>query len=219
MIEFLQDYATKAVPPEVFKREDRVTRSDDSEAYFVRLGVAAFVTEQGLVDQDHRPVAATTLVEVVTPGDRRFAQAGRAGEVAIGLAAPQRASSGPGNAALFGGDQHTVAVAGEVERLTLDLAGASAEADALAQNLQQASEDLRAEREAHNATRNQIGNLTTNLSAAEAARSEAEKALGVERDRSADLERQLAEATKPPAETGSEQQQGEQPAAKPGKGK
>lgn len=95
MIEFLQDYETDALPPEVFKSGQRVTRSKASETYLVGLGVAAYVVNGKLVDQDHRPVEVrSTVVEVVTPGERRGVSSARGGEV-IGLDAPQRASTGP----------------------------------------------------------------------------------------------------------------------------
>lgn len=120
MIEFLQDYETKAIPPEVFEAGDRETRSDESELYFVKLGVAAFVTKAGLVDIDHRPITVEPVAEVVVPGERRALLTGRAGELPLGVDAPQRATTGPGNAALFGGDQQTAAAAAEFEALRGD---------------------------------------------------------------------------------------------------
>lgn len=122
-IRFIQDYATRAIPPEVFAAGDEVTRSDASELYFVQRGVAGYVTDAGLVDQDHRAInPASAIAEVVVPGENRFGSAGRAGELMLGLDAPQRGTSGPGNSVLaVGGDQQTAAAAGELERLTVAL--------------------------------------------------------------------------------------------------
>lgn len=128
MIEFLQDYVTKSIPPETFKAEERVERSTESELYFVRLGAAAFVTDDGLVDADYHPIATTPVVAVVAT-DRRFAAGGRAGE-AVGLAAPQRATTGPGNAVVFGGQpESTSLLPVETEQLRADLATALAQID------------------------------------------------------------------------------------------
>lgn len=216
MIKFLQDYQTRALPPETFKRGEQVERSEDSEQYFVRLGVAGFVTVDGLVDQDHLPIVQTaTVAQVVTPGERRASVlGGRAGELALGLDAPQRATSGPGTEALIGGDQQTAAVAGDVERLTLELADANAEGDELAQKLSQALSDLHAERQAHASTRDQIAGLNTSLAAADSGRAEAEREVGDLKAHVATLEGQLAEARKPAGE-----QQEQKPADKPARGK
>lgn len=95
MIEFLQDYTTEALPPEHFTKGQQVTRSEDSERYFVGRGLAGYLVDGKLVDVDHRPIVTTTAaVEVVVPGDRRADLGFRAGEVMIGQ--PPRASSGPG---------------------------------------------------------------------------------------------------------------------------
>ena len=104
MIEFLQDYTTTALPPERFSKGQQVSgRSEASELYFVGLGVAGYVVDGKLVDQNYQPIVASTPVVVVdASADRRFG-GGRAGEL-LGVAAPQRASTGPGNAAVFGGD-------------------------------------------------------------------------------------------------------------------
>ncbi|WP_294353330.1 hypothetical protein [uncultured Sphingomonas sp.] len=216
MIEFLQDYQTRALPPETFKRGEQVKRSEDSEQYFVRLGVAGFVTNGGLVDQDHLPITpAAPVSQVVTPGERRASVlGGRAGELALGLDTPQRATSGPGTAALIGGDQQTAAIASDVDRLILELETANAAGGDLTQKLQQALDDLQAERHAHAATRDQIAGLNTSLGAADNGRAEAEREVGDLKARVTTLEGQLAEAMKPAGE-----QQEQKPAEKPAKAK
>ena len=203
MIEFLQDYETKAIPPEFFELGQQVKRSDDSELYFVRLGVAGYVTENGLVGEDYRPIVPpSTVAEVVTPGDRRFAMGGRAGELALGLDAPQRATSGPGNVLLAGVAQQTAAAQGELERLIAELADANAEGDDLAKASEVLKSELAAERQAHTATRDELSRVQTDLGAAETGRAEAEKTLEAANQRVAELEQQLAEATKPAADQG-----------------
>ncbi|MFN3675801.1 MAG: hypothetical protein ACK4TC_07450 [Sphingomonas pseudosanguinis] len=203
MIEFLQDYKTKAIPPEVFELGQQVKRSDDSELYFVRLGVAGYVTENGLVGEDYRPIVPpSTVAEVVTPGDRRFAMGGRAGELALGLGAPQRATSGPGNVLLAGGDQQTAAAQGELERLIAELADSNAEGVDLAKASEDLKSELAAERQAHTATRDELSRVQTDLGAAETGRAEAEKTLEAANQRVVELEQQLAEATKPSADQG-----------------
>lgn len=203
MIEFLQDYETKAIPPEVFELGQQVKRSDDSELYFVRLGVAGYVTENGLVGEDYRPIVPpSTVAEVVTPGDRRFAMGGRSGELALGLGAPQRATSGPGNVLLAGGDQQTAAAQGELERLIAELADSNAEGVDLAKASEDLKSELAAERQAHTATRDELSRVQTDLGAAETGRAEAEKTLEAANQRVVELEQQLAEATKPSADQG-----------------
>lgn len=124
MIKFIRDYTTKALPPESFEKDQEVSRSVESERYLVQLGVAGYLVDGKLVDAEYRPIVVETIV-VVTTGDRRFADGGRGGEV-LGVEAPQRASTGPGNAAMFGitdvvetadGELHRV----EVEQLASDL--------------------------------------------------------------------------------------------------
>ncbi|UYY60110.1 hypothetical protein [Sphingomonas sp. S2-65] len=221
MIEFLQSYETTAVPKETFEAKQRVDRSEDSELYFVRLGVAAYVTADGLVDQDHRPIVTETVVaQVVTPGDRRFGLGGRAGELALGLDAPQRATSGPGNAVLVGGDQQTASAGAEIERLTAELANSAVLLREMDETHVTARDaliaDLDAEKARHADTRDELARVKTELAAADAGRSEAESALAAEQTRAGELEAQLAETTKPVIE----QQQGDTPApAKPGRGK
>jgi hypothetical protein len=97
MIQFLQDYATSAVPPETFEAGQKVDgRSSESEMHFVKRGVAAYVTKDGLVDADHRPiVAAEVTVQVVTASAHRDGETGRAGEVELVDGTPQRGSPGP----------------------------------------------------------------------------------------------------------------------------
>lgn len=214
MIEFLKDYQTRALPPETFKAGDQVKRSDDSELYFVRLGVAGFVTDGGLVDQDHLPVHLAPVAQAVTPGDRRVGIGGRAGELSLGLDAPQRASTGPGSDALLGGDQQTAAIAGEIERLTAELAAANGEGDDLAMKLRQAEDAHRAELAAHGATRDELVRIKTDLAAAENGRAEAEAAAAELRAQVATLEGQLGDVTKAAAEG---QQGGETATKKTGK--
>lgn len=121
MIKFLQSYTTKALPPESFDEGQEVERSTESELYFVRLGVAGFLIDGKLVDQDYQPIVRET-VAVLVPVDRRFSETGRGGEV-IGLDAPQRATSGPGNAVVFAGQPDNVGITDvEVEQLRADLA-------------------------------------------------------------------------------------------------
>ncbi|MEG3084829.1 hypothetical protein U1707_14340 [Sphingomonas sp. PB2P12] len=125
MIEFIQDYVTKALPPESFKDGDKVERSTESELYFVRLGVAGFVHDGKIVDQDYQPIERKAVVIVTT--DRRFSDTGRGGEV-IGLDAPQRATSGPGNEALLSGQPESTTLGGvEFEQLRGDLASSRGE--------------------------------------------------------------------------------------------
>lgn len=122
MIEFIQDYVTKALPPESFTDGQQVSdRSTESELYFVRLGVAGFVVDGKLVDQDYQPIERKAVVIVTT--DRRFTDtAGRGGET-IGLEAPQRASSGPGNDVVFSGQPDSTTLSGvEFDQLRGDLA-------------------------------------------------------------------------------------------------
>lgn len=122
MIRFIQDYTTKALPPEHFERDQEVSRSPESELYFVQLGVAGFLVDGVLVGQDYQPLVTNTVVQVVSPGDRRFADVGRGGEV-IGLDAPQRASTGPGNTAVFGAAANqTELTQVEFDQLRADLA-------------------------------------------------------------------------------------------------
>ena len=198
MIEFLMDYRTRALPPETFKQGQQVKRSDESELYFVRLGVAGYVTTAGLVDQDHHPLTpAATTAQVVTPGEQRAGLiGGRAGELSLGLDAPQRATSGPGTAALIGGDQQTAAVAGEIERLTAELAVANGEGDDLAQALDQATADLQAERVAHAATRDALARHQTDLGAADQGRKDAEQEVANLKSQMAALEQRLAAPAK-----------------------
>ncbi|PZO77073.1 MAG: hypothetical protein DI640_01445 [Sphingomonas taxi] len=127
MIEFIQDYVTKALPPESFTDGQQVSdRSAESELYFVRLGVAGFVVDGKLVDQDYQPIVRTPGV-VLTTTDRRFADTGRGGEV-IGLDAPQRATSGPGNESLLSGRPESTTLGGvEFEQLRGDLAASRGE--------------------------------------------------------------------------------------------
>lgn len=144
MIEFIQDYTTKAIPPEVFTDGQQVTdRSAESELYFVRLGVAGFVHEGNLVDQDYQPLVRAQTALVVEGGDRR--------SVAIGLEAPQRASSGPVTD-LFGTNDAGLSQV-QIDQLTSDLAASMQQLD-----------------EHRTTTTAQIDELTADLTAAQAAR-------------------------------------------------
>lgn len=123
MIKFLQDYTTKSAPPEVFKVDQEVERSPESELYFVRLGVAGFLVAGEVLNEDYQPIVREPVAIVVTT-DRRFADTGRGGEV-IGLDAPARASSGPGTAAVFAGQPDSIGLSEtEVAQLRADLAHA-----------------------------------------------------------------------------------------------
>ena len=128
MIEFIQDYVTKALPPESFKDGEQVERSTESELYFVRLGVAGYVHDGKVVDQDYQPIERKAVVIVST--DRRFNDvAGRGGET-IGLEAPQRATSGPGNDVVFSGQPDSTTLGGvEIEQLRGDLASSATQFD------------------------------------------------------------------------------------------
>lgn len=124
MIKFIQDYTTKALPPESFEKDQEVERSTESERYFVQLGVAGYLIDDKLVDQEYRPIVVETIV-VVGSTDRRFADAGRGGET-LGFDGPQRASTGPGNAVMFGREDVFETADGElhhvqVEQLASDL--------------------------------------------------------------------------------------------------
>jgi hypothetical protein len=68
MIEFIQDYVTKALPPESFTDGQQVERSAESELYFVRLGVAGYLVDGKLLDQDYLPITRQTVVVVATTG-------------------------------------------------------------------------------------------------------------------------------------------------------
>lgn len=127
MIEFIQDYVTKALPPESFTDGQQVSdRSAESELYLVRLGVAGFVVDGKLVDQDYQPIVRQPVV-IVAATDRRFADTGRSGEV-IGLDAPQRATSGPGNDVVLSGQPDSTTLGGvEFEQLRGDLASSRGE--------------------------------------------------------------------------------------------
>jgi len=157
MIRFIQDYTTKSLPPEHFEKGQEVsTRSAESELYFVRLGVAGYVVDGVLVDQDYHPIVETQTVVVVDSADRRFRDGGRSGEM-LGLDAPQRASTGPGNAVVFGtNDVDPDLSRVQVDQLTSDLAA----------SLQQLDEH-------RTSTSEQIETLTSELTAAQGARESA----------------------------------------------
>jgi hypothetical protein len=101
-IKFLSDYSTRSNPPERFTAGQEVEgRSADSEAHFVKRGVAGYLVDGELLDHDHKPidVVGSNSVEVVTPGTNRAVDVGRAGELLIGQANP-RGTTGPGNVLL-----------------------------------------------------------------------------------------------------------------------
>lgn len=152
MIKFIQDYTTKALPPEIFEAEQEVERSPESELYLVRLGVAGFLIDGVLVDQDYRPIVVQAkVIEVVSSADRRFADGGRGGEL-LGIDAPQRASPGPGNAAMFGNADPNLRQV-QVDQLASDLAASVQQLD-----------DHRSD------TTRQIEELTNDLTSAQGAR-------------------------------------------------
>ena len=95
MIEFLIEHTTREPKPQHFAAGARISRGDDTEAFFVRLGVAAFVDGDALIDADGRPLDAVVATDTAS--------------LLVGLDTPQRASTGPGNALLFGGDQQNAA--------------------------------------------------------------------------------------------------------------
>ncbi len=130
MIEFIQNYVTKALPPESFKDGEQVERSAESELYFVRLGVAGYLIDGKLFDQDYQPIVRQPVGIVAATADRRFAaDTGRGGE-AIGLAAPQRATSGPGNAVLLSGQPDSMTLGGvEVDQLRGDIAASASQVE------------------------------------------------------------------------------------------
>lgn len=200
MIEFLQDYTTKAIPPETFEAGQQVKRSEDSELYFVRLGIAGYVTEAGLVGEDFQPVVRGAAPEVVTPGDRRFAIGGRAGELTLGLDTPQRATSGPGNALIAGGDQQTAAAQGELERLQAELIEANAEGDDLAKQLTTARAELQTAQDGLTLMQTDLGNAQAAARDAVNGKSALEAELATANGRIVELEAALAAATKPVAE-------------------
>ncbi len=147
MIKFLQHYTTKAAPPEVFEVDQEVSRSPESELYFVRLGVAGFLVDGVVLNEDYQPIVRETMAIVVT-NDRRFADTGRGGEV-ISLDAPARASSGPGNAAAFAGQPDSIGLSEvEVAQLRSDLAeaiGRGEDGTARVANLEAELESIRAD--------------------------------------------------------------------------
>lgn len=201
MIEFLESYTTKSIPPESFAAKQQVERSEESERYFVGRGLAAYVIDGKLFDMDHRPIVANTVVvEVVRPGDRRGGIDARAGEVMTGQ--PPRASSRPG-ASLFDAvgasleGTPSVVLEAEVQRITAALGSAKSERDGLATALDQAVGDLQAERQAHAATRNDLASAKTAVATADGARADAEKEVGELKSRIVSLEQQIAAAAKP----------------------
>lgn len=212
MIEFLQDYTTEALPPETFTKGQKVERTEASEDYFVRRGLAGYVVDGKLVDVDHQPIAtAFTAIEVVQPGDNRLGLGLRAGEVMTGR--PPRASSGPGvpfvEPAAGTAGLPSVVLEAEIERLKAELLAATGEGDDLAQSLATAHGDLHLERVGHGTTRDELSRATQALADAERDRDAARSALATAEDRAADLEAKLAAAAKPaPTESQPDQSSG-----------
>lgn len=173
MIRFLQDYTTKALPPETFAADQEVERSPESELYFVRLGVAGFLVDGVVVDEDYNPIVRETVV-VVTTADRRFADTGRGGEV-IGLDAPARASSGPGNAVVFAGQPDSIGLSEvEAEQLRADLASAVAGNAVNKERFEQLTGDLTAAQEEAAALHATNRDLSTQLADARSALDDAQ---------------------------------------------
>lgn len=224
MIEFLQDYTTEALPPESFKKGQRVERSAGSEGYFVGRGLAGYVVGGKLIDDHFRPIVTTTVeVEVVQPGDRRAELGFRAGEVMTGQ--PPRASSGPGvpfvePAAGIAGSPSVVLEA-EVERLKAALEtsdeifrdmnnshvtekdGLRADVTRLEQELQDANREAVIARDAALAdlavARSDLDALREEHSKATADYAASRQSAEADAKRIGELEQQLAAATKKPA--------------------
>ena len=204
MIEFLQDYVTKALPPESFTDGEQVTRSPESELYFVRLGVAGYVIDGKLVDQDYQPIVRK-VIAVIETVDRRFADTGRGGEI-IGLDAPQRASSGPGNDVVFSGQPDGTTLGSlEFEQLRGDLAASSSQFAEFRTTSESEIERLKglldagteAFRTADSAFAQEREKLTGERDQALADLGELRPQLDTATSRVAELEGLLAEATKP----------------------
>jgi len=242
MIEFLENYQTESLPPEVFKKGEQLTRSETSERYFVGRGLAGYVVNGKLVDADHRLIAKDTVtIEIVRRGERRTDLAARAGEIMTGQ--PPRATPGPGTPFVetAAGPEGTppVVLEAEVERLKAalqtgndlfrDMNSSHVEtADALRIDVDRLTGELagaKATADTADALRLDVDRLTGELADANAtadtaiaARDEAVKDLAESRtqhdsivgeykgareeldrrgDRIAELERQLAETTKP----------------------
>lgn len=70
-IQFLQDYATKAIPPEVFALGQVVDGRDAaSEGHFVNRGYAAYLIDGKLIDRFGKEVAEPTPASAVDDDDR-----------------------------------------------------------------------------------------------------------------------------------------------------
>ena len=110
-------------------------QGDAAGSYLVpaefRQQIVNLVFNEGkLVDQDYQAIVRQPVVIVAATADRRFAvDTGRGGEV-IGLAAPQRATSGPGNEALLSGQPDSTTLGGvEIEQLRGDIATSASQFD------------------------------------------------------------------------------------------
>lgn len=220
MIEFLQDYTTKSLPPEVFEDGQQVERSPESELYFVRLGVAGYLVDGKLLGEDYQPIERQTVAVIVTT-DRRFG-GGRAGEV-IGVDAPQRASTGPGNDVVFSGqpdstsldpvevaqlrtdlaasieqlDDHRTSTTAQIEELTGNLTTAQGAREAALADLATAHADREAALADLATAHAERDRLQGQLDQAETELAELRDQAGKDAARIADLEKQLAAATKP----------------------
>jgi hypothetical protein len=212
MIEFLQDYTTEALPPEKFAKGAQVTRSEESERYFVGRGLAGYVVDGKLVDIDHLPLTPQTItVEVVQPGERRADLAVRAGEIMTGQ--PPRATSGPGvpfvepEAGIAGSP--AVVMEAEIERLK----GLLATGDDLFREMNNSHVDT------HDTLRGDVDRLTGELAGVRSELDQAKSAAAAAQERHeahvrdanerheadanriADLERQLSSAKTPHGDT------------------
>lgn len=211
MIEFLQDYSTEALPPETFKKGEQVSRSEESERYFVGRGLAGYVVDGKLVDLDHQPIVpAVASVEIVQPGNRRLDLGGRGGEVMTGQ--PPRASSGPGvpfvEAVTGSTGSPPVVLEAEVERLKAALATSdelfrdmSTSHEAEKDQLRADVERLTKEREEADAARELLAkdhaDLHDQLDKLASDQDRLEQGAQADGARIAELEQQLEAASKP----------------------
>lgn len=203
MIEFLQDYQTQAKPPETFAKGERVERSEASELYFVSQGVAGFVVNDRLFDQDYNAIVPATVVLATTTAPLT-ALAGRGGELPLTVAAPGQATTGPGNAVMFGGDQQTVVLGTEIERLTAELAEANAEGDDAAVREGELLEQINALTAERDSLREQVNTASQAVTDANTRADEADKLVSSLRDELAAAHQALDAATQPPAEQAAE---------------
>ncbi len=189
MIEFLQDYTTEATPPEVFKLGQQVERSEASELYFVRRGLAGFVINGKLCNEDGDTIDLTA----------RQADPATEGQ-------PPHASSGPLPSDLF----TTTALASpaleaEVQRLTQELSDANAEGDDLAKELEGVRSDLQTAQDQMKLMQDDLLRAEKNVLDAVDEKTAVEAKLATANGHIVELEAALAEATKPTGDQGSEE--------------